>query len=117
MAEQKKFDIKHHKNDEYHILYIEGNLDSLSCSDAEKVILEAIENANAVIINLDNLIYISSAGLRIILVAAKKSKKKNSHLIFCSPNENIKKIFEVSNFHTILEIAETLEEALNKLKQ
>jgi len=68
------------------------------------------------VINLKDLVFISSAGLRLILVFMKKTKKERPH-DFCAPGDQILKTFEVSDFLEFLEIATSLEEALLRAKQ
>jgi anti-anti-sigma factor len=116
MKTQKHFEIKHQKDDDIQILHISGHFDGVSSGTAEQTILETIEKADKIVFKLDELIYISSAGLRIILVAAKKGRNKKARIVFCSLGENVRKIFEISNFHTILDIVENLDCALKKLK-
>lgn len=116
MKTQKRFEIRHQEDGDIHILHISGNFDGVSSDMAEQTILETLEKADKIIFKLDELIYISSAGLRIILVAAKKGRNKKARMVFCSLGDNVRKIFEISNFHTILDIAEDLEGALKKLK-
>ena len=116
MKTQKRFEITHQKDEDIQIMNIAGHLDGVSSEMAEQVILQTIENADKIIFKLDDLIYISSAGLRIILVAAKKARNKKARIVFCSLGENVRKIFEISNFHTILDIVDNLDCALKKLK-
>ena len=116
MKKQKGLEIRHEELDGIQILDISGHFDSLSSENAQKIILEALEKGEKIVFNLDELLYISSAGLRVILLAAKKGRRRNVTMVFCSPSEDIKKIFEISNFHTFLDIVEDFDSALRKLK-
>ena len=116
MKTEKGFEIRHEKSDDVHIMHVYGHFDSISSESAQKIILEALEKADKIVFNLGGLLYISSAGLRVILYAAKKGKRRNVRMVFCSPEENIRKIFEISNFHTILDIVDDMDSALGKLK-
>jgi anti-anti-sigma factor len=99
-----------------HIVYPKGHFDATSAGHAEKTIIEIVEKADSLIFNLNELQYVSSAGLRVFLVVAKKMKAKNSPLHFCCLNQNVKQVFEISNFHTILEIHDSEKDALDKIK-
>lgn len=116
MSKQPQLDITHQEDDGLHILHLSGRLDTLTSPHAEGRILEVIEKGDTFILNLEDLVYISSAGLRLILVFMKKTKKKNARMIFCAPGENILKVFEVSNFLEFLEITASIEEAVLKLR-
>lgn len=115
MKKQKGLEIRHEELDGIHILHISGHFDSLSSEDAQKIIFEALDKGEKIVFDLDELLYISSAGLRVLLLAAKKGRRRNARMVFCSPGEGIKKIFEISNFHTFLDIVEDLDCALRKL--
>lgn len=99
-----------------HIVYPKGHFDAATSGDAEKTIVEIVEKTNNLIFNLNDLQYVSSAGLRVFLVVAKKIKVKNCQLHFCCLNPNVRQVFEISNFHTILEIHDSENDALEKIK-
>jgi len=99
-----------------HIVYPKGHFDAASSGIAEKTIIEIAEKASGLIFNLNELQYVSSAGLRVFLIVAKKMKGKNSELHFCCLNPNVRQVFEISNFHTFLEIHDSENAALEKIK-
>ena len=116
MSKEPTIDIVHREEDGLHILHLAGRLDSVTSPEAEKRILDIIEKGDLIVINLKDLVFISSAGLRLILVFMKKTRKRNARMIFCSPADHVLKAFEVSNFTEFLEIAANLEEALHKAR-
>lgn len=96
-------------------LRIEGCLDASNSSVAEKNIRDTItaEGAN-LIIDLSKLEYISSAGLRVILVVAKDIKTKNGKIVLCSMTESVRSVFDISGFTSIFDIQENVEAALKR---
>ncbi len=105
------------KKQNYILVGIEGRLDAGSAAEAEKQILALITASdNKFIINLSELRYISSAGLRALLVIAKEIKSKNGSLVICSMIESVKKVFDISGFSSILDLTETVQSAEKKLK-
>jgi len=116
MSNSTPLEITHHEADGLHILHLSGRLDTATSPHAENQIIEVIEKGNTIIVNLKELVYISSAGLRLILVFMKRTKKRNARMIFCAPGENVLKVFELSNFLEFLEIAESIEAAVLKLR-
>ena len=116
MSKPLAFEISHHEEDGLHVLHFSGRLDAITSPTAESQIIKVIEKGDTFIVNLRDLFYISSAGLRLILVFVKRTKKKSARMIFCAPGEHILKAFEVSNFLEFLEIAENIEEAVLKLR-
>ncbi len=65
------------------------------------------------IINLDDLNYISSAGLRVLLSANKLMKNKEGEIRLCGLNDTVKEVFEISGFHMIFPIFQSESEALS----
>jgi anti-sigma B factor antagonist len=64
-------------------------------------------------VNFEKLQYISSAGLRILLAAAKQLKAADGELRICDLNEVVKEVFDISGFSTIFKIFENETEALD----
>lgn len=91
----------------------EGNLDTNTAPDAETAINKLLDDgARKILINFENLNYISSAGLRILLGTAKKMKSISGTLIICSLNQTVQEVFDISGFSTILSLAANETDAL-----
>lgn len=98
---------------EVKVLRFEGKLDTKSSPDAQAVLSEVIENgAEKILINFEKLVYISSAGLRVLLAAAKQMKEGSGELRICALNDVVREVFEISGFDTILAVAVSEPEAL-----
>jgi anti-anti-sigma factor len=99
------------------IIPLEGRLDGNNAGAAEAVFLTQLaEGKGQFIFDFSNLQYISSAGLRVVLVAAKKLRASKGRMICASLAEQVYDVFEMSGFTSILEIAATREEALALLE-
>ena len=85
------------------LLALEGRLDTITAPELEKEIQESKEGLTELTIDLDNLEYISSAGLRVLLSAQKIMNKQGSMKVI-HVNEIIMEIFEVTGFSDILTI-------------
>ena len=93
-----------------------GRLDADSSPEAEKVVKEALEGQmNRVLFDLGALEYLSSAGLRVLLSAAKEMRRREGKIVLCSLNEFVKEIFEVSGFQSLIPIADSVESGLEIL--
>ena len=98
------------------ILGLCGRLDSNTSDDFEKKLLGLIQAGETrLVLDFKDLDYISSAGLRVLLKAAKELKRNNGQLTFCSLKEYIREIFELSGFVSFFPIYATLEESLRTL--
>lgn len=99
------------------VIDLQGDLDTNTAPECDACLKKIIdEGAKKVLINLENLDFISSAGLRVILVTAKQLQSNGGSLRVCSLNETIQEIFEMSGFITILNVTKTEKEALDSFK-
>lgn len=84
-------------------LVLEGRLDTLTAPELESAIEASLDGTQELVLDLEKLEYISSAGLRVLLIAQKKmSKQGEMKLIHVS--DTIMEIFEVTGFTDILTI-------------
>ena len=104
------------KKDNTCIVSVKGRMDALSSPEFEKKIDELIEaGENFFIVDFEKVDYISSAGLRAILSSSKKLKKQEGHLLISSLKDNVKKVFDIAGFSSILPIYETVNAALENI--
>jgi anti-anti-sigma factor len=90
-----------------------GRLDSMTAPEVEQRLLARATVASVnLVLDLSGLDYISSAGLRVILMVAKRTKAAQGQLVLCGMNQQISTIFEVSGFLTILRVVERCADAL-----
>ncbi len=82
---------------------LEGKLDTTTAPELEAALNHALEGVKELTLDLGNLSYISSAGLRILLSTQKKMNKQGT-MIVKNPNEEVMEIFEVTGFNEILTI-------------
>lgn len=95
------------------VLAPSGRLDSNSSKQMEDCLLGHIsQGANSLVVDFVDLAFISSAGLRVLLMGAKRMKKSGGKLALCSLDPNILEVFKVSGFDRIFVISEDRAEAL-----
>ena len=82
---------------------LEGSIDSTSAPELDKVINESIKDVESLILDFKNVDYISSAGLRVLLVAYKTMAKQGK-MVVRHPNSNVMDIFSMTGFDNILTI-------------
>jgi len=106
-------DIKEIKQEDISIFKISGRLDSNTSPGFEEKILEAVETgSHKMIIDFEDLEYISSAGLRVLNKTTKQLKHSEGRLILCSMQDYVREVFEIAGFDSFLPIVTTLDEAL-----
>jgi anti-anti-sigma factor len=72
------------------------------------------DREDRLIVDLSGLEYISSAGLRVLMLAAKQSKAKGGTFLLTGLQPLVQEIFEISKFTMVFSITPTLREALAK---
>ena len=88
---------------------IEGHFDASMASAVNERVHDVLEEpCEMVVFDLGNLDYISSAGLRVLLSAAKKMKSKGGKAALCSVNSGIQRVLDVSGFAKVIPIYDDL---------
>ncbi|MCX6244570.1 MAG: STAS domain-containing protein [Bacteroidetes bacterium] len=104
------------RNEDYVVLGINGRLDTTNYTILEKKLVGMIEAGTLkIIVNCSGMDYVSSSGLRVLLMALKMISRENGKFILCTLKENIREIFEISGFTSIFTICSTEDEALKAL--
>lgn len=99
---------------DYDIIQLAGRLDSYSTPSLKNLLTNRFEDGQVnFLINLENLNYISSAGLLSFLSFQKKCKKNNGELIVCSIQKQIFDVFELAGFHSLFKIFPDLRSGIN----
>ena len=93
-----------------------GRLDSSTGPALEAELIAIIESGiRRLLLDFSELLYISSAGLRVILLAAKRMKASNGRLALCSLNPQIAEVFKISGFDAIIDIQPSFDSAMARL--
>ncbi|MBP3900425.1 MAG: STAS domain-containing protein [Blautia sp.] len=83
---------------------IDGRVDTQTSPELEKVLKEAMEGITDLELDFKDLIYISSAGLRVILGAQNRMDAINGNMVIKGAAKKIVDIFKVTGFDTFLNI-------------
>ena len=95
------------------ILQPTGRLDSLSSQKLQDELFRRISDGDTLIIlDLQSLEYISSAGLRVLLLVGKELTARNGQFALCSLNKNVREVFEISGFISLLSIHDSIDTAI-----
>jgi anti-anti-sigma factor len=101
------------KQDNILILRLIGKLDVLNSNVLEEAIQKIISSGELVIaIDCEKLEYISSSGLRVLLMLDKSITKNKGKLALFSLKDNIKEILAISGFTSLFEIFDNQIEAI-----
>ncbi len=109
-------DVTTERRDDVLSFRVGGRIDGANAYEFEETIRAAIKDSdNTVIVDFEKLVYISSAGLRAVLIAAKILRSRDAKFALCSLSDQIREIFAMSGFDKIIEIYPTEGEALASL--
>jgi anti-anti-sigma factor len=98
-------------------LQIEGRLDAESAQEAETTVRDVLkQGSRRMLFDLSQMEYISSAGLRVILMAVKELRNKQGKVVLCGLTPYVKEIFDVSNFSSIIPITDSVEAGLQQMR-
>jgi anti-sigma B factor antagonist len=84
-------------------LEIEGRIDTLTAPELDGVIKSSLDGLKELILEIAQVDYISSAGLR-VLISAQKKMNKQGKMEVRSANQDVIEIFEATGFDEILNI-------------
>lgn len=100
--------------DDIVVLEVDGRLDTKTAHTLEKKLLELLGAAQVrILIDMAPLEYLSSAGLRVLLMLGKKlNGTDNGNLVLCGMNESVREVFDIAGFTSVFTIRATRAEAL-----
>ncbi|MBQ3406737.1 MAG: STAS domain-containing protein [Lachnospiraceae bacterium] len=83
---------------------LSGRLDTPAAPGAQKEIMGALQDVTELVYDLENLEYISSAGLRILISSLKEMKAKDGSMTLINVSEGVREILDLTGFGLILDI-------------
>ncbi len=109
-------DVKVRKEKESIVVSPVGRIDTVTAPEFERALTGLIaEGGTRLVLDLRGVDYISSAGLRCILAAAKLLKPKNGVLVFAALQGPVKEVISISGFASLFKIFDSPEEACRQV--
>ena len=106
-------DIEHEEKGDVSVVYFFGKMDTGTSPDADNYVSELVKDgASNICMNLEELDFISSTGLRVILATGKKLMASNGKLTLCNPNITVNDVLKMSGFNRMFGVFDSEEEAL-----
>ncbi len=95
------------------IVAINGRVDGASAPELENELSSRIRDGSVrILLDCGEMNYISSAGLRVFLLAAKRCKQSGGALSIAALQPSCRSVIEMGGFHTIIDCFDTRDEAL-----
>jgi anti-anti-sigma factor len=95
-----------------------GRLDSTTAKELVDRLLALVQaGRSAIVVDLKNIIYITSAGFHALLVANRATAEKQGKLALCGVIGTVKHLFEIGCFTEQFLICQTQAEGIGKLRE
>ena len=93
-----------------------GRIDHRNAAEFEAALMpllaQAAERKGALVLDLSGVDYISSVGLRVLMIAAKQMRENKAQLLVAALQPVVAEIFAISRFYRILTVTDSLDDAL-----
>ena len=83
---------------------LSGRLDTTTAPQLQEVLIPEFDTSEDITLDFSGLAYVSSAGLRVLLMGEKTAKAKEGKLTLVNVSDEIKEVFEMTGFTDILNI-------------
>ena len=111
-----EFKIDKLTNNDIDVLLLNGYLDAHTSPDLEEAFKNLLkENKYKIVVNLKDLLYISSAGLGVFMAFIEEIRNNAGDIKFCCMSQKIFNVFDLLGFPLLYEIYETEAEAVSKI--
>lgn len=98
------------------VVSLSGRIDSTAAVEFEEKLIEIIDGGcHTLVVDFLKVQFISSAGLRVLLLAAKKVKPYNGKILLCNLSKDVKEVFDISGFSSIFDIHDTVASAASAI--
>ena len=98
------------------ILALSGKLDATTAKTFEDRILGVINSGiQRLVVDLSQLDYVSSSGLRVFILAAKRLQTVDGKIVLCSMKDHVRQVFDLAGFSSMLSIYGSRDEAIKGL--
>ena len=105
-------DISNKTEEDFLIIKLEGEVDASSSIYLDKALKKGIEqNFKKILVDCNNLNYISSAGLGVFMSYIQDFQSQNINLVLFGLSDKVKNVFEILGLDQLLKISKNLEEA------
>jgi anti-sigma B factor antagonist len=98
------------------VLSVSGRLDQDTCEDFRGEMMKHVEqtarDGGAIILDLEGLEYVSSAGLRCFMLASRQAKTQHGRIVVAALQPMVTEIFEISHFNLVFQVFPTVREAV-----
>ena len=112
-----EFDVERKDKEEISVVYLKGYLDAHTAPDFEKMLQDLVdENRIHIVVNLSELLYISSAGLGVFMGFIEDIRSKGGDIKLAELTDKVFRVFDLLGFPVLYEIFKQESEAIEKYR-
>jgi anti-anti-sigma factor len=98
------------------VLQVSGRLDTHTVSILEKAMSQAMsKNVKSLVLEMSGLTYVSSSGLRALLMARLEARDRKGTIMLCALTPQVRDVFDMVGFTSLFDIRDTLENGRSAL--
>lgn len=97
------------------VVAVGGRVDAYTAPELEQQITGALGDQAALVIDFAATEYVSSAGLRVLITLAKRTRAGELAMRLCGLQEGVREVLDIAGFTALFELCETRAEALAQL--
>lgn len=109
-------DIQEEARDGVLLLTVAGRIDSNSAGELEAVLPPRVQTHDKVLLDLAGVPYVSSAGLRVLLMGAKAARANGHRLALAGLSPSVREVFDISGFSSLFAIEPDVTAGLASLR-
>jgi anti-sigma B factor antagonist len=93
------------------IISVAGNIDSKTAPELQQKIVEAAHDTNKIIIDLSKVEFVSSAGLRVLLMVYRQIKTNDGTVVLVGVSEEIEEVMSMTGFINFFKIYKSIDQS------
>jgi anti-sigma B factor antagonist len=110
-------EIKVSKQGDITVAAISGEIDSSTAPDAQDQLLPLIEGGSKLVLDMEDLTFLSSAGLRIMLQLYRQSTSNNGKVAMANMHETIRDTMQITGFLNFFQVTDSVEAAVKAINE
>jgi anti-sigma B factor antagonist len=110
-------DLREEQIDQVTVLEVRGRIDSSTAPVLDARLAGALaEPTRRLLVDFRQIDYISSAGFRVLLLAAKRADQTGSRFVLCGLSAKVRQLFDLGGFLDLFPISASRDEGLAALR-
>jgi anti-sigma B factor antagonist len=98
------------------LVQVTGRIDHTTAKAFEDILLPLLDGCSGedtkALLDLNGVVYMSSAGLRVLILAAKQCQKQNGQIVIAELQPLLQEVFRIGRLETVFKVFKTVREAL-----